>query len=218
MNNKMKKDLLIVGVSLACFVLMGLSYFLGGIMSPLLFLIIYLVGFNLVLLPIVVNKYYNMYEMENPGWKSFIPLYNATLISSESLAIISYFAIVANVVSVLLVANTWIFEFLGDKWFFIISDNLPLVLMLTVSAYYIISGVGLMSPLLKIRDTYFLVFRDSDEISSGFARFLMSTGNLTKYLEVLLLMLPVFRIVPMYFGYCRAMDMTRFNVSFLDFE
>lgn len=214
----MKKELMIVAVALASIVLMSLSYLLGEVINTLILLIIYVLGFNLVLLPIVVNKYYEMYESATPGFKSFIPIYNATLITSSKLAITSYFSVIANIIIMLLVANVWIFEFFGDKVFFIISDGLPLVLMISVSLYYIISGIGLMAPLIQIRDIYFEELRDSDEIVSGFARFLASTGNLTKYLEVILLILPVFRIVPVYLAYCRVMELSKRNVSFLDYE
>lgn len=218
MNSKMKRELMVVGIALASIVLMAASYFLGGIMSPLLVLILYVLGFNLVLLPIVINKYYQMYDSATPGIKSFIPLYNATLITSSGIAITSYFAIIANIIIGLLVANVWVFEFLGDKLFFTVSDVLPLVLMVSISVYYIVAGIGLMSPFIQIRDIYFEELRESDEIVSGFARFLMNTGNLTKYLEVLLLILPVFRIVPVYLSYCRVMELSRYNVSFTDYE
>ena len=46
----------------------------------------------------------------------------------------------------------------------------------------------------------------------------MNTGHVTKYLEVVILMLPIFRIVPMYIGFTRIMELKRYNVSFIDFE
>ena len=217
MNSKLKRDLLVTVLCIVSILCIAGSFFLGKIMSPLLFLIIYLIGFNFVLVPIFTINYYRMYDMDSPGWKAFIPLYNVTLTSKPSLAIASYILIILNIVVMLLVTNVWIFEFLGDKMFFIISDGLPLVLMITISLYYLVTGIALATPLIQCRDLYLEFFRDSDEVSTGFGRFLMKSGSITKYLEVCILILPVFRIIPMFIGFSRITELNRYNVSFLDF-
>lgn len=218
MNSKLKRDLLVVGLIIVTIAAIAGTIYLGNIMSPLILLIVYLVGFNFVLLPLFTNTYYDMYEMQNPGWKSFIPLYNATLTVKPLWANLSYILVIINALVCVLVFNTWIFESLGDKMFFIIVDNIPLVLMITVSLYYVVSGIALATPLLQCKELYVEFFRDSDDIRTGFARFLMNTGSVTKYLEVVILMLPIFRIVPMYIGFTRIMELKRYNVSFIDFE
>lgn len=218
MNSKLKKDLLVVGLIIVTIAAIAGTIFLGNIMSPLILLIVYLVGFNFVLLPLFTNTYYDMYGMQNPGWKSFIPLYNATLTVKPLWANLSYLLIIINALVGVVIFNTWIFEPLGDKMFFIITDTLPLVLMLTVTVYYVVSGIALATPLLQCKELYVEFFRDSDDIRTGFARFLMNTGCVTKYLEVVILMLPIFRIVPMYIGFTRIMELKRYNVSFDDFE
>lgn len=218
MNNKLKKDLLIVGISILCIFFIGASVALGSIMSPLVILVLYLIGFNFVLLPIFTNNYYKMYGMDSPGYKSFIPMYNATLSSKPSWAVMSYILIIINILVLILVFNIWIFEVLGDKWFFIVSDGMPLVFMITVSLYYLVTGIGLMTPLLQTKELYIEFFRDSDEVRGGIARFIMKSSALVKYLEVILLVLPIFRIVPMYLGFTRISELKRYKVSFLDFE
>lgn len=218
MNSKIKKDLVLVGLVIVTILAIAGSLYLGSIMSPILILIGYVISFNFILLPIFTNTYYDLYEMENPGWKSFIPLYNATLTAKPIWAILSYILVLINVIVLILIGNTWIFAPLGDKMVFTIIDVLPLVLMITFSAYYIVSGIALATPLLQCKEVYIEFFRDSDEIRSGFARFLMNTGTLTKYLELIILMLPIFRIIPMFVGFNRIMELKRFRVSFLDFE
>lgn len=218
MNSKLKRDLLVVGLIIVTIAAIAGTIYLGNIMSPLILLIVYLVGFNFVLLPLFTNTYYDMYEMQNPGFKSFIPLYNATLTVKPLWANLSYVLILINALVCVLIFNTWVFESLGDKMFFIIVDNIPLVLMITVSLYYVVSGIALATPLLQCKELYVEFFRDSDDIRTGFARFLMNTGHVTKYLEVVILMLPIFRIVPMYIGFTRIMELKRYNVSFIDFE
>lgn len=218
MNSKLKRDLLVVGLVIVTILAIAGCIVLGGYVSPLILLVVYIVGFNFVLLPLFTNMYYEMYGSQSPGWKSFIPLYNATLSTKSSFAVASYIMILVNVVVVLLVMNTWIFEPLGDRMFFIISDGLPLVLMITVSLYYLVAGLSLSVPLLQCKDLYIEFFRDSDDVRTGFARLLMKSGTLTKYLEVLILILPIFRIVPLYIGFNRALELKNFNVSFLDFE
>lgn len=218
MNSKLKKDLTIVAVwILAIIFIVGFIY-LGSVMTPMIAIIVYLLGFNFILLPIFTINYYGLWESDIPSWKAFIPLYNATLTTSSGLAVASYITIVVNLIVGVLISNTWIFESLGDRWFFIVTDSLSLVVMITVSIYYLIAGICLAKPLLEVRYLYLMFFRDSDEISSGFARFLMNTGSITKYLEVLLLILPVLRVVPMYIGFNRIGELKRYNVSFYDFE
>lgn len=218
MNSKLKRDLLVVGLIIVTIAAIAGTIYLGNIMSPIILLFVYLVGFNFVLLPLFTNTYYDMYEIQNPGWKSFIPLYNATLTVKPLWANLSYVLILINAIVGVLIFNTWVFESLGDKMFFIITDGLPLVLMITVSLYYVVSGIALATPLLQCKDLYVEFFRDSDDIRTGFARFLMNTGNFTKYLEILILVLPIFRIVPMYVGFTRIMELKRYNVTFTDFE
>lgn len=218
MSNKLKKDLLIVVVSILAVGFIAGSLFLGSVMSPLLFIVIYILAFNLILIPIFDKNYYWLHGMDDPGFKSFIPLYNASLICKPIFAIIANILVIVNIVVGILFTNVWIFESLGDRMFFIISDGLPTLFIITASLYYIVIGIGLATPIMQTRDLYLEFFRDEDEIHSGFVRFMVRSGSIIKYLEVLLLLVPIFRILPVYLSFSRAQELKNFNVQFEDFE
>lgn len=217
-NSKLGKDLLIVLISILAIAFIAGSLYLGSVMSPILLIVIYLLAFNFFLVPMFVNGYYWMHEMDAPGIKAFIPLYNVTLVATPALAIISNILVVVNVIMGILFMNVWVFEGLGDKMFFIISDGLPLACIITVTLYYIVAGIGLAKPALQVRDSYLEFFRDEDEIGSGFVRFLVRSGGLAKYFEAALFILPVFRILPMFLAYSRVQELKSYNVEFSDFN
>ena len=189
------------------------SILLGKHINPLIVVVVFELMFNFILIPSIIKNYYELHGYEAPElWKRYVPFYNLTVIMSPMTARLSIFSFMLIIVMFVLSMNISVLAFLGDRIFLNIVDYSGLVVSITGLLHFVFVGFGLGGASLKVRGLYREFFSD-DEMEGGI-KVLSAMLNSSRYLEVILFMLPVVRIIPGLTLRDRANDLNKFGALF----
>lgn len=217
MNKDFKRAILATLALIASAVLITVSYMLGKVASPIVIIIIGELIFNFILIPSIIKYYYNLHGFEAPSLvKRYFPFYNVTIVMSPGMARLSLFSLIVIIVMFVASMNISIFAFLGERIFLNLVDYSGLIVSLVGFFHFIFVGLGLGGCCLKIKGLYKEFFID-DDAYEGKIKTVRSLLSTSKFLEVILFMLPVVRIIPALELQGKCSDLAKFDARF-DFD
>lgn len=189
------------------------SMVLGKFLNPFIIIVVCELTFNFILIPSIIKNYYNLHSYEAPDiYKRYCPFYNVTIIMSPRTARLSIFSFMILIIMFVLSMNISVLSFLGDRIFLNIVDYAGLCVSLVGFVHFIFVGFGLGGASLKVKGLYKDFFSEDD--LEGGAKFFSSLLSTSKYLEVILFMLPVVRIIPVLTLKERCADLIKFGAYF----
>lgn len=207
--------LLLTFLSLLAVVIIIGTQVLGRYLNPIIALVLFELVFNFVTIPVICKNYYLLHGYNPPElWKRIIPFHNLTIVMSPMSARLSIFSLMVTIMLLTLSYNISILSFVGTRWFLNIVDYFPLFVSLSFLLHFVFVGFGLGGVSLKINELYRSYFDDDSDSREGFIKLLSGLLSSSKYLSVVLYMLPVVRIIPGLNTMEQSMDLVKFSVIF----
>lgn len=199
MRKRTRQVLITTSLVTAVLLLIIVILYLGKFITPYYGVIIFEVAFNFVFIPQLIGKYYKSYGMKPPSLiVRLIPFYNVTLIMNPNIARLVILDLALLVCVYVLSLNISMFTVLfGERGMYILMDVLPTSAFIVSFIYFILVGIGLAGVAIKINKFHTDSFIDMDleDEKSGIARFFGMIMSSSKFIEIIMYSLPVFRVI-----------------------
>ena len=213
--NKQNKLTIITAVSLILllvYTVVCIKY-TKNINPVILIVILSLIEFAYVL-PNVIIKFYRAEncKLENK-WTAFIPHYGATLIMNPIFAWISHGLIISLAVICLAMAFPVWTNIFGDTFVLMFPYYAPKIAVVLLFAYFVATGLGLYIATADIKILFNKAFPSMK--GEGIAEILAKVYRIIPWLEILLWMLPVVRIIAEFLilDKLNSLDLCNMNVD-----
>lgn len=217
MDKKSKGILVLTFLLLLSVVLIIGSQFLGKVLSPISAVILFELLFSFLVIPSIVNNYYKLYEYEPPSiLVRYCPFWNMTKIMNPISARLSIYSFIIVVLLLLLSRNITVLGFLGQRLFLVIVDLIPMLVFLSAVLHFIFIGIGLGGVSISVKALYSRYFEEDRNDLDGFFKVLGKALSGSKYIEIILFALPVFRIIPALNLMDNCSELTRCGATFDD--
>lgn len=218
MDKKSRNTIVLTFLVIISILLIIGSLYVGKILNPMLGILLFEIIFNFVVIPSIVNNYYKLYNYQPPSVAvRYCPFYNMTKIMSPITARLSIFSLMFLIVGLVLSRSITLFSFLGQRLFLIIYDGMPYLVFFSAIIHFICIGVGLGGVSLKVKGLFSVFFEVDADDFQGFFKVLGKLLSTSKYLEVILFTLPVFRLIPAMTVMENCRELVKFGAVFDDY-
>lgn len=218
--NKRGKDIILYTLALVFVIFVSVFvFYMGGKVNPFIVLGFTELLVNFWLIPRLVHSYYKLYRAELPNKISFlIPFYNSTMVMNKFIANLSMVSLLVVFASFIVAKNIGWFSFLDFRGALIFMDIVPKIMLASIAMFFIVTGIGLATVSLKIKELHKLFFGENKTSGNKFAAILSAIISSSSIIETLFYVLPFVRILPLLMILDKTSELLTFDVSFEDYE